>query len=118
MSTPKIKGVRVEIGEVGYIVPPLSLGSLSLFQERVAALGEDVSPLDPAFQRLAVEVIHAAMVRNYPSMSVADVGNLIDLGNMPEAWAACFDAGGVERKKQEAADKAAGEAQPSLLGMT
>lgn len=109
MSTPKIKGVPVEMGGEVYIIPPLTLGRLDYFRERIAkASGDGANMLNPDTQRLALEVVHAALVRNYPDMTVDAVGEILDLGNMGEAFTATMDVSGVMRKAAEAA--ASGEA--------
>lgn len=103
MGTPKHKGVSVELGGVVYIIPPLTLGRLSFFRDRLEAIGDNINPMDPVFQSLAIDVIHAAVVRNYPDMSRDDLAELVDLGTMSDAWMACLDVSGIRRKEQEAA---------------
>jgi len=103
MSTPKIKGVPVEMGGDTYIVPPLTLGRLDYFRERINAAQAGGNVLDAATQRLAVEVVHAALVRNYPALTVDDVAELVDLACMAEAFQATLDVSGVMRKAKEAA---------------
>lgn len=78
-GTPKFKGVEVELGNSVYVVPPLPLGAIEVFQERMAAFTGGV---DSASVKFAIDITHAALRRNYPEMTREDVADLVDISTM------------------------------------
>lgn len=102
---PKIPGIDFDFGGGRiYTVPPLALGDLQGLQGRLAALsGNDA--LDPASISAVLDATHAALVRNYPALSVAEVGQLVDVGNMFDVISCVMDVTGVKRKAAESAAK-------------
>jgi hypothetical protein len=96
---PKLTGVSIELGGTVYVVPPLSLNSVRLMQDRIAQFkgGTDAESLD-----LIMDATHAAIARNYPEITKENLGDWIDLGNMEEVFQAVMDVSGFNRKKQEA----------------
>lgn len=104
-TTPKFKGIQVELGNVSYVVPPLPLGALEVFQDRMSTF---TGGMDPESIRFTIDVAHASLKRNYPDLTRDDVAELIDVGNMQEILDAVLDVSGLKRKAAEAA--AAGKA--------
>jgi len=49
-----------------------------------------------------VVVIHSAMVRNYPELSLADVEELLDLSNLQTTFLSVMAASGLQKKSGEA----------------
>jgi hypothetical protein len=93
-----IPGIEFDFGGGRrYVVPPLALGDLELYQERIAAI-QGLQMLDPVAVKTVLDVTHAALSRNYPEMTRDQVGQLIDVGNMDEVLACVLDAGGIKRK--------------------
>jgi hypothetical protein len=79
------KGQPIELGGVVYTIPPLSLGAVELYEEQL----EQMESLPRAAQlRLIVDVAFAAMRRNYPAMTRAEVAELVDLANANQVYAA------------------------------
>lgn len=98
-----VKGVRFEFanGEE-YIIPPLTLGSLELLQDKISAFQGGVSK-DSV--ETIVSVTLAALQRNYPDMTPEKVkSDLLDVGNMLDVFGAVMDIGGLKRKEQEAGE--------------
>lgn len=104
-STPMIAGIALMLGGVAMLVPPLSLGSLELLQDRLAKLPE-LLPTDPQAVGTIIDAAHAALVRNYPDITRERVGELVDLGNMGDVYEALMDVSGIKRKAQAAASEA------------
>ena len=48
-----------------------------------------------------VIVIHSAMVRNYPDLSLADVEELLDLSNLQTTFLSVMAASGLQKKSGE-----------------
>lgn len=98
-SMTKFKGVEMEFsnGEV-LIVPPLTLGALELFQERLMKFkgGLDIDSIT-----LVLDCTTLALQRNYPDITREKVANdLVDLSNMENVMLAVMDVSGLRRKEQ------------------
>jgi hypothetical protein len=109
-SMTKFKGVEVEFsnGEK-MIVPPLTLGNLETFQERLMKFkgGIDIDSIS-----LVLDCTTLALQRNYPKITRDKVASeLVDLGNMENVMLAVMDVSGLRRKEQEGL----GEAQAGKL---
>lgn len=101
----KIPGIEFDFGgDRVYTLPPLALGDLQVFQDRLTKLGEN-GALHPASIGTIVDVTHAALRRNYPEISRDDVGQLIDVGNLFEVIDSVMDMAGVKRKAADDAKK-------------
>jgi hypothetical protein len=97
-----IPGVEFDFGGGRvYLVPPLSLGALQLLQEGLTAL-PSLEVTDPKAVSTILEATHLALRRNYPEISAAEVGELVDLANLAEVYECVMDVAGVKRKSQAA----------------
>jgi hypothetical protein len=78
-----IPGTTIAMGGQDWLVPPLTLGQLQRFFPRVQELvaARQAGDLAPDQLGMLVEIITAAMQRNYPEITADQVGNLLDLGN-------------------------------------
>lgn len=107
-----IPGITVTLGGADYIVPPLSLGSLEMLQDKLEAFNSGVVSRESA--NAVIEAALAALKRNYPDMTRDKVANeLLDLGNMLEVMNAIMDVSGIRRQKAEAGKAPAGESTGS-----
>ena len=67
-----IKGIDTDIGGTVYTVPPLSLGAVERFQDRLAApTGSDI-----------IDIALAALKRNYPDLTRDELAEQIDVENV------------------------------------
>src|ERR1700731_3390182 len=77
-----IPGTTVNLGGQDYIVPPLALGQLRVLMPRVQQLaGLDATQMGDAQLKTLIEILTAALQRNYPELTTDQVENLLDLGN-------------------------------------
>lgn len=97
----KVKGIPFPFGDLTLVIPPLSLGAMEQLQDRLAGMDEDLT--SPEYVGTVIDTLHAALKRNYPDMTRADVADMIDLENMQEAMSCAMDVGGLKRKALEAA---------------
>lgn len=98
---PKIPGINFDFGGGrSYLLPPLTLGSLQVLQDRIISF-QSVDALAPESIDTVIDVAYAALKRNYPEMTREEVGDLIDLGNMMDVVSAAMDVSGVKRKSIE-----------------
>ena len=83
VQVPVVKnrgGEWVRFGDEMYRVPPLSFRSLQELADEVEGLKDMVRPT--AAQMTTIEkIVHSALVRNYPAMTVAEVSDMMDVGN-------------------------------------
>ena len=106
----RVKGVKFQLGDKTLILPPLSLRAFDQLLPRINAfMANKESPDDTM---VVVEAVHAALKRNYPDVTLEEVGDAVGLENMAEVLEAVMDVSGAVRKKREAAE-AEGEATPS-----
>lgn len=108
---PKIKGIEFPFPDGPLTVPPLALGDLELLQERLGAL--QVGAADATSVATTIDATFAALKRNYPGMTRADVAALLDLENMVDVLECVMDVSGIKRKSLEAAKKAESAASSS-----
>jgi hypothetical protein len=85
-----IPGITINMGDRDWLVPPLSLSQLLSFLPRVQELtaAGQVVGLGPEQLGMLVEIITAAMQRNYPEITKEQVADLLDLGNARTVLAA------------------------------
>lgn len=73
-------GVEFDFGGTVKVIPALSLGDVIRLGPKLKAIqggALDLAEMAP----VVVELVHAALTRNYPDMTPEDVGNLVDLQN-------------------------------------
>src|SRR6201996_2426090 len=76
-----IPGVAVAMGGQDWIVPPLTLGQLRRLMPEVRQLTEIGASMGEARINVLIDIVTAALQRNYPETTPDNVENLLDLGN-------------------------------------
>lgn len=98
-----------------YTVPPLSLASIQRLQDRLSDM-QLGSILSPETITTVLQATHASLKRNYPNLTEADVGELVDVGNMQDVVACVLDVSGLKRKAlDDAKNPQAQPAPPTAL---
>lgn len=96
-----IDGMPIEIGGKKYTLPPLGLAGL----KKTAALRSTYGSLSEEEQLDALlEMVHAALVRNYPDLTLDEVKDRIhayEVTNLQGVLPALFEKSGL-RKRGEA----------------
>ncbi len=92
-------GVWVRFGDEEYRVPPIAFAAIEEFQERISTLqlAQNGMP-SPAQMQVTVDVLHAALLRNYPSMQREDVKEMLDVGNFQAAMNAALSVSGFVKQ--------------------
>lgn len=99
-DTPRFKGAAVELGGETYTVPPLALGAVKVLLPRLQALKVPESGLpDAETLDFMLEVIAAALQRNYPAMDAAALADLVDLGNIGPLFEVVMGGSGLAPKE-------------------
>lgn len=96
---PRFAGQDVNLGGTVYTVPPLALGALRRLLPKIQALslGEDLMP-DLSQVVDLLEICLAALQRNYPDMTLEELGDIVDLGNFKQLVAVVMGQSGLEVK--------------------
>jgi hypothetical protein len=103
----KHAGVVVRLGERDFIIPPLSLGQLETHKELIAKTRAIDSTDIYALMREALPLIHAAISRNYPVVTLAELAELVDIVNYRTVINEIFGVSALQSR----ADKMLKEAQ-------
>jgi hypothetical protein len=90
-----IPGVKISMGGSEYEVPPLTLGQLKMLMPKVKKLQSGELDEIGAFD-VMIEVVHAAMSRNYSVLTVEQVAELIDTSNMNDVMEAVMRGSGLK----------------------
>ena len=90
-----IPGVTLTLGGRDFVVPPLSMKAMRELGPRWPEI-KDIGEVPTAPQiDLVMSVLHTALMRNYPDLTMEDLDELIDLANLPKALMAAFGASPV-----------------------
>ena len=76
-----IPGIVIEMGGRDWTVPPLTLGQLRQLMPKVRQLSTIGSEMGEEQIDILVEIVTAALQRNYPDTASESVAQLLDLGN-------------------------------------
>ncbi len=91
---PKLDGVPLRLGGQDYILPPLNLAALEKYWPMIESWAEPTASLTQRFSEGA-EVIHAALLRNYPELTLTKVKEGLDLPSFPAALAQLLEVSGL-----------------------
>lgn len=83
MEQKQIDGVTIRLGGNDYVVPPLSFKQVKKLLPRLQLLAKmDPISATPEQRTLVVELVQSALSRNYPEVTMEEVEDMLDLGNM------------------------------------
>ena len=100
MSEPKFEGVKMKLGGVEYIIPALSIRQIRGLQENIQTLRfDDYDGM--------TKIIHKAVTRNYPDMTIGELSDLVDMNNVLEITEAVTNISGLKKKIAEMVAKSA-----------
>jgi hypothetical protein len=99
----KCDGVLVKIGERDFIVPPLSLGQLKRLRADIMKARESADENRTGYDRMldTLPIIHAALSRNYPDMTITELEDIVDLGNYSAVVDAVFAVSGLMKEMRD-----------------
>lgn len=110
MSNERHEGTSVVVGDKTYIVPPLSLGKMRKFLPQITAITGGVSDLSESDQlNMMSDIIHSAMVRNYPDMTQEQMEeDVLTIENVKVFMEAVCKASNLVRGKPQGKEEAVG----------
>lgn len=91
-----IPGVTVAMGGQDWQVPPLTLGQLRRLMPKVRELTEIGAAMGETQIAVLIEIVTAALQRNYPDLTADKVENLLDLGNAGAVLNAVLTGSGLK----------------------
>lgn len=91
-----ISGVSVMMGGREWTIPPLTLGQLRRLMPKVRELSEIGAEIGETQIGVLVEIVAAALQRNYPDITTETVENLLDLGNAGPVLNAVLSGSGLK----------------------
>ncbi|MGH7044932.1 MAG: hypothetical protein ACREE2_00910 [Stellaceae bacterium] len=94
-----IPGVMVAMGGQQWTIPPLTLGQLRRLMPKVRKLTEIGAQMGETQIIVLVEIVTAALQRNYPDMTVETVEGLLDLGNAGTVLNAVLTGSGLRTRE-------------------
>lgn len=104
-----INGITVTMGGKECTIPPLTLGQLRQLMPKVRQLSEIGEKIGESQITLIVEIVTAALRRNYPEIDDELVENLLDLGNAVSVLTAVLTGSGLKPWEQSSGEAAAPE---------
>lgn len=99
-----IPGVAVTMGGREWTVPPLTLGQLRRLMPKVRQLSEIGAQMGETQIGVLVEIVTAAVQRNYPDITPEAVENLLDLGNAGAVLNAVLTGSGLKARTHPAGE--------------
>ena len=94
-----IDGEWVEMGGKSYLIPPLNFKGIKAIQDDLSSISKiEGMPTDEQLSAM-MNVVHRAAVRNYPGMTLAELEELVDMGNMVPVLNAVTKASGLASRK-------------------
>ncbi len=92
----KIPGVIIAMGGQDWTIPPLTLGQLRRLMPKVRELTDVGANMGEEQIGTLVEIVTAAMLRNYPDITLEQVEELLDLGNARDVMTAVLTGSGLK----------------------
>jgi len=80
-----------------YKIPPLNFRSLRELQGKISSLNTGGGLPTAAQMTTVIEVVHAALKRNYPDITVEAIEDIVDVGNMMQVFTAVLQVSGMQR---------------------
>ncbi|HEY3910377.1 MAG TPA: hypothetical protein VGM07_10840 [Stellaceae bacterium] len=95
-----IPGMMIAMGGQQWTIPPLTLGQLRRLMPKIHQLTEIGAQMGEAQIGVLVEIVTAALQRNYPEMTADAVETLLDLGNAGTVLSAVLTGSGLQTQER------------------
>ncbi len=90
-----IEGKIVHMAGTEWVIPPLNFKALRRFREELGSM----TPEALVNSGKVVEIIHAAMLRNYPDLTLDTLEDMLDMGNIMHVTEAVLAISGLVEKQ-------------------
>lgn len=98
LPTNKRGGRWIVLGAEEYQIPPLSFRSIQELKDDVEMLSSVVGVPTPEQRAAVARIIHASIARNYPELTLDNVEDMLDIGNMQTVLEAVMNVSGMTAK--------------------
>jgi hypothetical protein len=92
-----IPGITIMMGGREWTIPPLTLGQLRRLMPKVRQLSDINAQMGEREIAVLVEIVTAALQRNYPDITAESVEDLLDLGNSGPVLTAVLTGSGLRQ---------------------
>ena len=106
------------MGGQDWLVPPLTLGQLRRLMPKVRQLTETDASMSETQIIVLVEIVAAALQRNYPETTADMVENLLDLGNASAVLNAVLTGSGLKLRDDRLGEVSAPGTNPGAGSKT
>jgi hypothetical protein len=107
-TAPKSRGGQwVTLGEEAYRIPPLGFLAIQELADEVQSLAKMGDRPTPEQMGTVTKIVHAAISRNYPYMTVQELADMLDIGNYQRVLGEVLQIAGF---KQESGGPGEGQA--------
>jgi hypothetical protein len=113
-----LPGVTIAMGGHDWLVPPLTLGQLRRLMPKVRQLTEIGASMGETQISVLVEIVAAALQRNYPEATADMVENLLDLGNASAVLNAVLTGSGLKLRDDRLGEASAPGTSPGAGSKT
>ena len=113
-----LPGVTITMGGQDWLVPPLTLGQLRRLMPKVRQLTETDASMSETQIIVLVEIVAAALQRNYPETTADMVENLLDLGNASAVLNAVLTGSGLKLRDDRLGEVSAPGTSPGAGSKT
>lgn len=91
MSAIKVPGKSLTLGGQELVLAPLNAAAVKQYRDEI----KGVFVGDMPDIELVAKLAHASLTRNYPDMTLAEVEDIIDYGNLFEVWEELMNLSGL-----------------------
>jgi hypothetical protein len=113
----RFEGTSVTMGDRSFIIPPLSFRQLREHEQDIAKVSAMVVNPEAGFTEIqaAFPIVFAAIHRNYADITKDELEDLLDLGNVREAFGAALGMTSdmIDQAKLRARAVLSGETRPT-----
>jgi hypothetical protein len=98
MADELIDGVSMKLGRRTYVVPPLNFKALRNLRPQMELLNSievNATTIPDNVLTAIVQIVHTAIKRNYPDITIDEVDDAIDLGNQGSIIKAVMTGSGL-----------------------
>ena len=100
-----IDGAPVKMGGKEWVVPALSLGQIKRLAPKIEGLATLSNMLTADQVTNVCEIVHAALKRNYPELTLEEVEDMVDMANMRAVIQTVMGQAGLVAKGEAEAGK-------------
>lgn len=103
-------GEWITLGGEQYRIPPIAFRAVQELEEEVRGLAAMGQRPTPAQMGTVAKIVQSAMARNYPSITVEQVDEMLDLGNYQDVLSAVLSVTGFKKAGAESGEPMASPA--------